>query len=195
MIPTISRRWTFLLFCLLISSGCSAGLPQAPTDQLIKGPFFITTKWQTIKFDKPLKTLPHIQRFEILLNMNRYEAVNDIGQSEYDVIGDSYLSTENNIPLRPEVIFIDNKNYEYRATKKAVGFDKVESKEYHFLAYGTNANKGEFYFSEKIEFVAVKIKANIDFKVEGFFWYSPTYYRKPKKTWNDATPSKIVKFD
>ncbi len=110
-----------LWFSLLIATGCSADLPQAPTNQIIKGPFTITTEWQTIKFDQPLKTLPHIQRLETLLDMDNYEPVYNIGESEYNIIGHSYLSRVDNIPIRAEIIFIDSKGDEYIATKNVLG--------------------------------------------------------------------------
>lgn len=192
MSTAIHRLVLFLLCNLFYIAGCSADLPQAPTNQLIKGSFTITTEWQTIKFKKPLKTLPHIQRLELLLSMDKYEPVDDIGQSEYDIIGDSYLSIANNIPIRLEVIFIDSKGYEYEATKKAVGFGKTKEGAYHFLAYGTNPNKDKFYFAENIEFTAVKIKANTKFNLEHLFWHTPYYYKAPHDTWDDINQSEIV---
>jgi len=185
----LARLWVGFI----LVSGCSAqNVPQAPTDQLIKGAFDITTEWQTIVLDKPLETLPHSQQFEVLLNVDQHMPSNDSGINEFDIISGSFKRIADDVILNPSVILVDDQGHEFRATVISVGFRKTKLGTYHFLGYGINPKKGKFYFPKEAKFVAVKVKANTAMKVEHFYWVASQYYQAPNDKWEDTPPSKIL---
>lgn len=191
MMAAVNRLGSALWFSLLIATGCSADLPQAPTNQLIEGPLSVTTEWQTLILEKPLKTLPHIQRMELLFETDPY------GLSDYSNLNDSYIissaykHSNKDIFLLPNVILIDKSGSEFKATMKAIGNREIKGENYSFLGYGLNSDKDQAYFSQEIEFVKIKYKANIDFKLSYLYWVAPRYYQAPKDTWKSVNKSKI----
>ena len=97
--------WLLLSVSLLLAGACSSQ-HDAPTDQLIEGPFEITTQWQTFPLKKPLGVIPYIIKFQILLDQEIHEIVGDIPTDPYRIMNDSYKQIEGSVALTPEVILI-----------------------------------------------------------------------------------------
>ena len=191
--------WLALLLIPLATSGCFAdqGVPDAPTDQLIRGPFTIGPEWQTIKFDKPLSTLPHIQHIVMLLDNDAYEYLPDAPPSEFNTVYAGFKQVSTNTMITPELIFIDTEQREFRSTNAslAVG-NTLVGEPLQALSYGINPRKaGKFYFPKDVEFIALKVKSNVTMRVEHFSWRAPYYYRSPGDTWDDVSPSEILDWD
>ncbi|MGH1487168.1 MAG: hypothetical protein ACRBCI_13220 [Cellvibrionaceae bacterium] len=181
-----------LLIALILSLGCSAQtVPKDPNNQLIEGPFNLSAEWQVIRLDKPLKTSPHIQTLDVLLDIDQYEFIEGIPLSEYRVSDFGYKRIVDSIIIKPEVILIDKKNREYRVTFDVTGTHFNKLGDYFLLGYGTSS-KDKYYFPKDAEFIAVKIRANVDVKIEHLNWVSAGYFKSPERTWADVHPSKIV---
>lgn len=67
----------FATFALLSIKSCFTQTA-SPTYQFIKGPYEITAEWQIIELTASLKTWPHIQILEILLDSEKYEYYKDV---------------------------------------------------------------------------------------------------------------------
>jgi hypothetical protein len=194
-IKRVSLLWGVLLVSLTLVSGCFSAnntVPQAPTNQLIKGPFTIGPEWQTITLDKALETVPHIQDLQLLLNVDNYKKVNGIGKSDFDIVGSSYEQASTGKIIKPELILIDNQSREFRATISSLGYREIDNTLYNLLSFGTNSDKGVFYFPKNTKFISLKLRSNLKLQVEGLYWVAPYYFRNPSKKWEDAKPSKIL---
>ncbi|MGH1440792.1 MAG: hypothetical protein ACRBBR_11810 [Cellvibrionaceae bacterium] len=196
MMAIVNRLGSALWFSLLIATGCSADLPQAaPTDQIIKGPFTITAEWQTITFDEPLNTIPHIQFLELLLDKALYEPVENMKEDEFHIISSGYKKIGENQPVKVAIILVDNEGKEFRTLLGGSGFRQTELGVYNNLSYGTNADKGKFIYPKNTKFTALRIKANEKIRIEHLAWYAPYYYQSPNDTWKDVKQSEIVLFN
>jgi hypothetical protein len=195
-IKSLSLLWGVLLVSLTLMSGCFAdnSIPQAPTNQLIKGPFTIGPEWQTITPDKPLATLPHIQTIDLLLNPEEYQGVDITKNDEFNILNASYKQGSTGVIIHPEIILIDDQEREFRGVMKSTGYREVDDQLYNFLAYGTNSTKNIFYFPTNTKFVAIKLRTNVTMKIEHLSWVAPYYYKNPAKKWEDVNPSKILDF-
>lgn len=191
MITTICRLFLFLLCSLFYIAGCSAELPQAPTSQLIKGPFTITTEWQTIEFAKPLKTSPHIQYLDFILDKNLYEPV-DIQEDEFHIVSYGYRKIGENRPIELEVILVNENKKKFRSVLGGSGTVVTKSGEYNNLSYGTNVDKGKFFYPKDTNFLYVKVRSNTEIKVEHLSWTALFYYQSTNNTWDDIHSSEIV---
>ncbi len=175
-----------LLSCLTAS--CSAQR-EAPEDQIIEGPFSITTEWQEFTLKKPLKTNPHVQKLKILLDENSYINDEDI---DIGIISGGYKNLLNSKPLQPEVIFVDKSGKEFKTVYKSMGSSFISLGNYKFVGFGTNSKSGKFYYPPNTEFTAIKIKANIPFIAEHFWWSASWYSRAPNSKWEDIDPAEIT---
>ena len=61
----ILTRWVTALSVLLSCTACSDST-NSPSDQIIDGPFSVTTQWQELNLKKPLKSAPYIQHIQLL---------------------------------------------------------------------------------------------------------------------------------
>ena len=59
------QQYILVLLSVFMASACSAQT-KAPSDQVIEGVFKITNEWQTITFERPLLSAPHIQYLNFL---------------------------------------------------------------------------------------------------------------------------------
>ncbi len=181
-----------LWLILLLITGCSAqNVPQAPTNQLIKGPFQLTTDWQTISLDKPLIVLPHSHSLKLLLG-EQYQPIETIKTDNFYTMSHGYKHVTTNEAIKPEVILIDRSGKEFQAVMEAVGWRTTTLGDYHFLGYSTNSRQGKFFFPRGTEFVAVKLKANVAVTVQHLNWDAARYYQAPNHQWSDIHPSEIV---
>ena len=186
----LSKLLFFISFFILL--GCTGEeFPEDPNNQLVKGPFSITTEWQIIELQQPLKTSPHVQSLDILLDMDKYENVEGLPLSQYRALDFGYKRIDDSQIVKPEVILIDQKKKEYRATFDVTGVRYTKLGNYLFLGYGTSG-KGKYYFSKETEFIAIKIRANTEMMAEHLNWMAAGFFKWPDRTWEDIHPSKIV---
>jgi hypothetical protein len=197
LVKPFSQLWASILISLIFISGCSAKslVLQAPTNKLVTGPHTIGADWQTIKFEEALETSPHIQRIEFLLNNQAYQEVDNIQKNDFNLISSGYKQLQTDELVSLEVIFIDSAGREFQATVNSVGYREINDRNYNFLAYGPNSNKGKLYFPKESVFIAVKVKSNIKIQVEHLYWVAPYYSRHPFDTWEDINTSQIVSFE
>lgn len=173
----------------------------APADQLLEGPFKLTTKWQTIALDKPLKVIPHTQSVRFMLPIEDYEELEaDMTPPSPHGFKDRFfkrLADEKIIQI--EVILITQKKQEFRATRHTIGMTRTYKNfgAFSYLGFGTNKSfpVGKFYYPKGTEFVAIKVRANTPIEIPYLEWFATLYYQKPDKTWNDVDPSAIISFD
>jgi len=184
-------KLTFLFLAWLITASCSAQ-QGAPEDKMIKGPFRITSEWKTFELSNPLKTMPHIQTFNILLKMDEYIYDPSVDTGKDKIISGSYRRLSDSKTLLPEVIFIDNAGREFKATYKSIGTSITSEGEYNSLGFGNNSDLDKFFYPKDAEFRAVKLKSNTPFIAEHFWWVAYRYERAPNRKWTDIDPSEIV---
>lgn len=189
--------WTTLLLTLSVVSGCFARTAQqAPTDQLIRGGITITSEWQTITLDNPLKTLPLVQMLQFFLDEKQYKFIDNVERSEFHAIDASYSSIKDNKAIKLSVILIDKDGNTFRPSMISTGQRKTTLGVYHYLAYGVNPTKtGKFYYPENVEFVAIKVKSDTNVRAEHMAWQAPYFYQAPDKKWDAVNPSEIVTLD
>ncbi|MGH1487167.1 MAG: hypothetical protein ACRBCI_13215 [Cellvibrionaceae bacterium] len=190
----IRKLYKIFIFinALVLSLVCSAQIvPKDPNNQLIEGPFSITPEWQTIKFSNPLKSSPYIQTLEVLLKIDDYENIEGLELSQYRISYYGYKRVADSMVVKPEVILVDQKNREYRATFNVTGASYTPLGNYYLLGYGV-PGQGEYYFPQETKFVAVKIRANVEVKVEHLQWIASGYFKAPERTWADIHPNDIV---
>ncbi|MGH1487489.1 MAG: hypothetical protein ACRBCI_14840 [Cellvibrionaceae bacterium] len=189
------RKLLILFAALTLSLGCSAQkVPKDPNNQLIEGPFSITTEWQTIKFDKPLKSSPHIQSLDILLDIDKYELVEGLSMSEYRVLDLSYKRLKDSVIVKPEVVLVDQQAREYRVTFDAIGTRYTKLGDYFFLGYGTSDDE-RYYFPKDAEFVSIRVRANKAMTVTHLNWIAAGYFKRPDRKWDEVHPSKIISIE
>lgn len=182
-----------IIFATLLGVACSAQNKVAPVDQLIEGPFDITSSWQRIDFKKPLKTIPHVQSLNILLDTKKYKHVKaGVKNSNYSIMLDRYQSLIDGQNVEPEIILIDKIGREFKPLHTSIGVRYTSLGDYFFLGFGLSTRKGFFYYPKDVEFVAIKIRANTSVKVEHLYWIASRYYQAPNDTWNDVDPKKII---
>ena len=93
-----------ILNSLLAVTSCSAQrLEHAPTDRFLKGPFLINTDWQTLRFEKPLKTFPLVQGLDIDIDSEQYTNI-DIPENNYRAIDSTFIGNTDKSELKLEVI-------------------------------------------------------------------------------------------
>ena len=188
------RLSLILLFTLVSGLACSAGLwPTAPTDQIIQGPFTLTTDWQTITFKKPLKTIPHIQYLKLLLDPDQYRSIDNI-RDDFNVTLSNYTKIGENKPIQLSAVFVDQYGRQFRPIFSVIGIGPTDLGVYKNIGFGPNSDQGKFYYPKDNEIVALKIKANMVFRVEHLSWTASNYYQRPNKTWADVHASEIVEF-
>ena len=185
-----------LVIAALFEVACSAQEKNAPTDQLIAGPFTITSEWQIITFGKPLKTIPHVQSLQILLPQNEYERVNlDIKGLRYGEMSGRFKRISDNAVIQLEVVLMTSDGYEYKLLLDSLGWRDIENAGYKFLGYNTDTVAGKFYYPKGVEFISMKIRSNIDVDISHLSWSASNYYQAPNDTWDNIKPSKIITFE
>jgi hypothetical protein len=188
----------FLSLILLLLAGCSAesSTKVSPADQMIQGAFQLTPEWQEINLESPLRTLPHVQELQVLLDMSHHEPVENSGMKPFDIIGHpfSYKSKEEGITFKPEVVLVTDKGNEFKAGVISNGVQKTQYGTYYFLGYGIS-DDSKLYFPKDAEFVLIKVKANTGIRVEHLHWTAARYYQAPNDTWENVLPSKVVTID
>ncbi len=160
-------------------------------NQLIKGPFQITTKWQVISLKKPLKVLPHIHTFNLLLG-DEYTPTENISLSEFYINSFGYKHYLTNQIIKPEVILVNQSGKEFQASMSVTGWRETPKGKYNFMGYATNPDQGKFFFPKGTEFVAIKLKANVAVTIQHLQWEAARYYQAPNHQWSDIPPSEIV---
>ncbi|MBX2807714.1 MAG: hypothetical protein KTR20_03700 [Cellvibrionaceae bacterium] len=184
-----------MLISLFIITACSTEIvPQASTNQFIKGPFNLTTEWQTFRLDKPLETLPHVQILYLFLD-DDYQNINDIEPTEFYITNYGYKYHSTNLAIKPEIILIDSNGREFPSYAKMIGWYKTPEGDYNFLGFGTNPNNGKFNYPKGTEIVAIKARANSPVTAPHLGWYAPWYFQNPKKTWKDVHASEVVSLE
>ncbi|MGH1487385.1 MAG: hypothetical protein ACRBCI_14315 [Cellvibrionaceae bacterium] len=173
-------------------SACSAQ-DAAPTDQLIEGPFNITTEWQTIPLEKPLKTLPHVQTLEVLLDVEQYEFIEttEVG-SENSIMSGRFKRLQDNMITHPDIILVTDTGSEFQPVHRSIGLAYTKKGDLRSLGFGTNPDKGKFYYPHDVKFVALKVKSNVSMTINHFRWIARHYYQAPNDKWEDVDKSKIV---
>ncbi|MGH1487384.1 MAG: hypothetical protein ACRBCI_14310 [Cellvibrionaceae bacterium] len=180
------------LFILLFISSCSAQ-DTAPTDQLIEGPFNITTEWQVIQLKKPLNVIPQVITLETLFDIGKYTFVDSKEQNtEFSLMSDRLKRLSDNKIITPEIILIDSQKREFRPVFISVGVAYTEVGNLKALGFGTNSNIGKFIYPKGTEFIGVKIKANTKMTIDHFRWVARHYFQAPNAKWRDIDPSEIV---
>lgn len=187
-------KFTTLIVIWLLTISCSAQ-QSALTDQLLKGPFNITTKWQTIQFEKPLKSSPYIQYVRLLSCDNSYK-VENLGQdkSRGFLIAYRFQRLSDKQEIEPEV-FIVAKDKKYKLSHSLSGFDHGGIAEgCHYMGYSLYDEDG-FFIPPNMEFSSVQIRANTNMMIDGLHWHAPDYSKSPKATWENTPKSRIIKLN
>jgi hypothetical protein len=192
-----------LLLCFALNTGCQAGgIPRSSADRIIEGPFVITTQWQTIQFDKPLETIPHVQSLYLLLEHGRYDVPIDVPLSEYVVIagskfhsGISFRQKETGVIVIPQVVFIDQHGKEFHTACESSASYSTKLGPFKALGFGPDSRKGKLFLDKKARIAAIRIKANTQMKVEHLLWTAVDYYKNPDSSWEDIAPSEIQRFE
>ncbi len=181
------------LLLIIFASSCSAQ-DTAPTDQLIKGPFYITTEWQKFPLDKPLKVIPHIQTLEVLLNINQYNFFDNPEElnTKYSIMSDRFKRVSDGKITQPEIILIDSKNREYRTVFHTIGTAFTKEGDFKSLGFGTNVEIRKFYYPKDAIFHSIKIRANTQMTIDNFRWIARYFNRAPNYTWDDISASEIA---
>ena len=193
MIGILTRRVT-ALSVLLSCTACSDNL-SSPADQIIDGPFLITTQWKEFTFEPHLSTAPYIQRFQLL-------SCDESSEITYTSIkNDSFLYTDARFKrlsdqsiIEPEVkLIIDNKPYRFALTSSTY-YSRSDLKNCIALGYrfADIGDDNGLFLSEKSKISAAIIKSNTNFIVNKFYWNAPNYWKAPDETWEDVLPSDII---
>lgn len=189
------RILTITLFAFIVTSACSAQ-QKAPTDQLINGPFDISTKWQTIRFLKPLEATPQVQYLQLLFCNQQMEFINlrpdEVRTPENS--GDFKRTVDNKI-FEPEVI-VHNGKKEYILSQTSSGsYYAGKAAGCLFIGYSLEGEGMEAFLPEGTQFFFAKVKANISITADHIYWHAPYYERYPNKKWSDLHPSKIINME
>lgn len=198
MIPLIIRKIGLLIVAFLsfANLSCQAdSYSKAPTDQIIEGPFAVTTEWQTIKINPPLRTLPYVQELNLLIDHSLYTLAPDVPVTEYANTGTGFYLKDTDTVVTPQVIFINQHDKEFQVTFTSAGSYTTNAGAYKAMGFGLNTDTGKYYFDKDTEISAIKIKANVKMRVEHLQWISVHHYMNPNRRWDDAAPSKIQVFE
>ncbi|VAW45177.1 hypothetical protein MNBD_GAMMA04-2223 [hydrothermal vent metagenome] len=189
----------WLLISLILpvaATACCVAYPTSSHDQVIEGPYHLTTEWQTIKLDKPFITTPHIQVVEFLFPVKDYEFVEvDEPKSRYLLSNTRLKRLTDNQITKPEVILVNQHGQEFQAFYKSSGGAENEFGFFKMLGFGNNPDEGYFFYPKGIEFVALKVRANVPMEVPYIKWISRSYYQEPTATWESVHPSEVIDFD
>ena len=188
------RTAFFCLICLISLSGCSSH-NKAPTDQLIEGPFNITETWQTINLEKPLTVLPQLHYIQLLLAPNSFVQTENVPVDEFNVSRYGYRLSNNQQPIYVSVILVNRQGKEFRPADSGYGTIRNPLGTFKFLMFSPNSNQDKFYYPKDTEITAIKVKANIPFRVEHLSWSAFYYHRNPHAKWSELDPTEIVMFE
>ncbi len=192
IVKTYTNRLLCSLFLIILVSSCSAQ-DTSPTDQLIKGPFNVTTEWQVFQLDKPLETAPHSIKLEALFSVDQYKFVDtDEPNTPYSIMSDRLMRLSDSKITQPEVILVDSKGREFRPLFRSIATAYTDLGDFKALGFGTNTDMGKFYYPKDVVFTAVKLKSNIAMSINYLRWVAYHYYQAPNHTWSDVLPSEIV---
>ena len=174
------------LWCLTASCSVQQG---APENQLIEGPFSITQQWQVFPLAKPLKTNPHVQMLEILLDESSYTYDDSI---RYGIISGGFKHLPSSKPLQPEVMLIDESGKEFKPVYKSIGTSFTPVGNYKSLGFGTNSRRDKFFYPQHTRFTAIKVRSNTPFTAEHFRWLAARYEMAPSRKWENVGPADIA---
>jgi len=170
----------------------------APADQLLEGPFKLTTKWQTITLDKPLKVIPYTQTLELMLPMDDYQGLDvDEPKSRYVIEPGRFKRLADQKITQPEVILVTKQGQEFRTTYGAIGSTRHYKGfgTFWYLGFRTSFVMRKFYYPKGTEFVAIKVRANTPMEIPYIGWFANLYSQDPYETWDDVDSSAIISFD
>ncbi len=186
-------KLTVHFFVLFTTASCLSQ-NHSPTDQLINGPINISTEWQTVIFDKSLKSAPYAQYIELLSCEGQYEFDHSIppDQKRGFLLSGRFKRITDSKILEPEVIVSDGK-YEYKLSYTTSGYyHSGPAKNCRHVGYSIDDGTTAYYLPEKTKFVSVKIRANTSMKIDHLYWVAPSYEKAPNATWENTHPSKII---
>lgn len=181
-----------LLLCVTVS--CSAQ-DHSSADQLIKGPIEITTEWQTIPFEKPLRAAPYIQYLQFLSCNNQYNFI-EVGppdKEQYILMSDRFKRIADKQIIELEVIASDGKN-DYRLFYSTNGYDYGgPAQGCKYVGYSLRGNElMKLTLPEGTQFISIKVRANVKMAIDHLYWVAPDYERSPNKKWSDLHSSRVI---
>ena len=185
-------RYFFILFWAFVTSACSAQ-SKAPSDQVIEGVFDVTKEWQTITFNTPLTTLPHVQTLKLVfckeqMNFLLGDPDNPIPEEDKG----SFIRTKDNQLFKPEIIAsINGKTYNLSQTGRtsyyAGQFTGCKS-----IGYRLKGKGNSLYLPEGARIESATIRSNLTIDIDFLYWVAPYFERAPNAKWSTTHPSKII---
>jgi hypothetical protein len=182
-----------LILVLSLISACSQH--GAPTNRLIKGPFEITTEWQTIELDRPLEVLPNIHNVDVLFEPDECIYDDDIPTGGQRIIQGGFRRRADGLVIDPEVILVEQSGREFHAFYYSNGSAFTDEGTYLGLGFGANIEQGKFFYPKGTKIVAIRVRANTTITVAHFWWVVYGYERARVRTWESIPTSKFISFE
>ena len=191
----LKPQYILVLLSVFIASACS-GQSKAPSDQVIEGVFKITNEWQSITFDQPLTSIPHLQFLRLLFCNQQMDFL--LGDPDNPVPEEQkgyFIRTEDNELFKPEVLaIIDNKNYSLSQTS-LMWYTMGQFSGCRAIGYSLEGKGNALYLPEGASIKSVSIRSNLEIPIDFFHWSAPYFERAPNAKWSTTHSSKIIDLD
>ena len=165
MTRTLTRYFSILLWAF-VASACSAQ-SKAPSDQVIEGVFKISNEWQTITFDQPLTSTPHLQLLRLLFCNQQMDFL--LGDPDNPVPEEQkgyFIRTEDNELFKPEVLaIIDNKNHSLSQTS-LMRYTMGQFSGCKAIGYSLEGKGIALYLPEGTSIKSVSIRSNLEIPID-----------------------------
>ena len=176
MIRYIIHRAVIIL-ALISNNACSEDV-NSPSDQIIEGPFKVTTEWQSFEFSPPLQPAPYLQYIQ-LVSCNGDLEIYETGQDKknYFFLSDRFRKTSDGKIVEPAVEAVINQTKHHFALARSTYFTTSALKGCIALGYrlANLSDEVGYFLPHNAKLTSILVKANTEFTIDKLFWRSPDY--------------------